>query len=119
MRAKTGVKDNRKIKDFTPDLFEKLWKAIETYEGKKKGKIEDVTPGRDPKEKRQITQVRKNKKGTIVSYNVEGIGWISKAKGVALASEGKIDAVVATSRSGNLFLRTRPSLEIVNLEDLG
>lgn len=119
LRDKTDIKDNRKIKDFTPTQFEKLWRAIETYEGRKKGKIEDITPGRGSEEKRQIIQVRKNKKGTIVAYNVEGIGWISKQRGIELASSGEIDAVVATSRSGNLFLRTRPSIEIVNLEDLG
>ena len=34
-------------------------------------------------------------------------------------STDQVDAVVATSRSGNLFLRTRPGVEIVNLEDLG
>jgi hypothetical protein len=27
LRSKTGVKDNRKIKDFTPKEFEKLWRA--------------------------------------------------------------------------------------------
>ncbi|MBI2606194.1 MAG: DUF3892 domain-containing protein [Deltaproteobacteria bacterium] len=118
LRSKTGVKGDRKIKDFTREQFEKLWRAIEKYEGQTKGKIEDVTPGRDPKEKRQITQVKKNKKGTIISYNIEGIGWVSKKRGIELAGEGEVDAVVATSRSGNLYLRTRPGIEIVNLEDL-
>ena len=119
VRNKTGIKDDRRIKDFTPEQFERLWQAIEAYEGKKKGKIEDITPGRDSKDKRQITRVKKNKKGTIVSYYVEDLGWISKKQGLALASKGEIDAVVATSRSGNLYLRTRPGIEIVNLEDLG
>lgn len=119
LRNKVGVKDNRKIKEFTPKQFEKLWQGIETYEGRKKGKVRNVTPGRKPEEKREITQVRKNKKGTIVAYNVEGIGWVSKRRGIDLASEGQIDAVVATSRSGSLYLRTRPGIEIVNLEDLG
>lgn len=119
LRQKTGIKDNRKIRDFTPTQFEKLWRGIEKYEGSKKGKIEDVTPGRPSNEKRQITKVKKNKKGTIISYNIDGIGWVSKQRGIELASDGEVDAVVATSRSGNLYLRTRPGIEIVNFEDLG
>ncbi len=119
MINKTGVKDNRKIKEFSPEELEKLWRAIETYEGNKKGKVEIIRSSLNVEKKKQITKVKKNKKGTIISYYVVGLGWLTKAKGIALASSGKIDAVVATSRAGNLFLRTRPSPKIVNLEDLG
>ncbi len=64
-------------------------------------------------------QVTKNKKGTIISYYVEDIGWVSKEQGIELAMSGEVDVVVATSSAGNPFLRTRPGVEIVNLEDLG
>ncbi len=110
LKKKTGIRDNRKIKDFTSDEFQRLWNAIEQIEGKNKGKIQVI---------KQITKVKKNKKGTIVSYFIDEIGWVSKAVGVKLASNCVIDAVVATSRSGNLYLRTRPDIEIVNLDDLG
>jgi hypothetical protein len=58
--------------------------------------------------------VRKNKKGTITHYRVEDMGWITKDEAIQLTEEGKIDAVVATSRSGNLFLRMRPDVVLVN-----
>ena len=40
------------------------------------------------------------------------MGWISKAQGITLAREKKIDTVVATSRAGHLFLRTRPGTPV-------
>ncbi len=109
---------DRKIKDFTPDEFEKLWRAIEVYEGQKKGTIRTISAGKSNRDKKQIIAVKKNKKGVIISYNVEDLGWVSKARGIELTQQGKIDAVVAISSSGNLYLRTRPGIDIVNLEDL-
>jgi hypothetical protein len=35
LRKKTGVKDDRKIKNFSPEQFEKLWRAIEAFEGER------------------------------------------------------------------------------------
>ena len=114
LRKQTGVKDNTKINDFTADQFEKLWRAIERYEGSKEGTITEVPA------KKQIDAVRKNKKGTITAYHVEKLGWISKPQAIQMAKEGKIDAVVATSRSGKLFLRTRPDTIVENnLDNLG
>jgi hypothetical protein len=114
LRSKTGVKDDRKIRDFTSREFEKLWRAIEQYEGGHAGKIEAVQI------RSKITAVRKNKKGTIIAYYIDGIGWVSKAQGIVLARKGKVDAVVATSRSGKPFLRTRPGTPVeVQLDHLG
>lgn len=114
LRKETGVKDETKIKDFTPEQFEKLWRAIEKYEGSKKGTVTELPA------KKQIDGIRKNKKGTIIAYHVEGLGWISKPQGIRLAQAREIDAVVATSRSGNKFLRTRPDIFIENnLENKG
>ena len=113
LRRRTGVKDGRKIKDFSPSQFEKLWKAIQEMEGRNKPTVSKLS-------KKRIGKVRKNKKGTIIAYFVDGLGWISKAQGVKLARQGKIDAVVATSRSGGLFLRTRPGTPVeVQLDNLG
>lgn len=116
LRSRTGMNDNRKVRDFTPAQFEALWKAIEDMEGKRsnKGNVKPLTP------RRRITRVRKNKKRTIVAYFIEGLGWVSKDEGIALAQSGKIDAVVATSRKGNLFLKARPDRsESNNLKNLG
>ncbi len=119
LKDKTGVKDGRKIKDFTAAEFEKLWRAIETYEGKKKGTIKILTTAKSNRGKKQIIAVQKNKKGVIISYDVEGLGWVSKAEGIQLARRGEIDAVISISSAGNPYLRTRPGIDITNLEDLG
>jgi Protein of unknown function (DUF3892) len=114
LKKQTGVKDQKKINDFTPQEFEKLWRAIEKYEGGKQGSITELPP------KKQIDGVRKNKKGTITAYHIEGMGWLSKPEAIRLTKSGEIDAVVATSRSGNPFLRTRPDVIVENnLEKLG
>jgi len=115
VRRRTGVRDDRKIKDFSPDQFDMLRQAIEDMEGWKSGQVTEM-----PADKKRITRVRKNKKRTITAYFVESLGWISKSKAIALAQEGEIDAVVATSRNGNLFLKTRPDKdETNNLKNLG
>jgi hypothetical protein len=116
LRRRTGVKDDRKVRDFTPDQFERLWKAIEDMEGKKNntGKIAPFSA------KRRITAVQKNKKGTITSYYIDGIGWVSKEEGINLATRGEVDAVVAISSAGNPFLRTRQDRDASNnLENMG
>ena len=114
LQQKTGVKNNKKIKDFTDEEFEKLLKAIEDMEGPRAGTITEYF------EKKEITQVQKNKKGTIISYFVSGMGWLSKTAAIKLARNGEINAVIATSRSGNLYLRTRPDIQVINnLENLG
>ncbi len=114
LQLQTGVKTERKIKDFTAEQFEKLWRAIARFEGKKEGTITEILA------KKQINGVRKNKKGIIIAYHVEDIGWISKPQAIRLAKSGKLDAVVATSRSGNLFLRMRPDTsEVNNLGNMG
>lgn len=106
VRKKTGIKDNKKVKDFTPEEFEKLWKAIEQMEGwsdTKKGKITEQKP------KKKIVSVKKDKKGIIEYYNIEGLGFINKAKAVNLANNGLIDAVVVYPSLGRPFLRSRPN----------
>jgi hypothetical protein len=42
-------------------------------------------------------------------WKLEGYGWVSKSEGISLTLAGKVDAVVATSSSGNHFLRARPN----------
>lgn len=80
----------------------------------KEGTISECSP------KGKITGVRKDKKGTIRFYQIEGFGWVSKNEGISLALDGKVDAVVATSPRGNQFLRARPNSETFdNLEAMG
>jgi hypothetical protein len=114
LQKQTGVKTDKKIKDFSTEEFEKLWKAIEKYEGKKKGTIKELPI---PK---QIIGTKKNKKGTITAYQIEELGWITKKEAIQLTRKGEIDAVIATSRSGSIFLRARPDTRLDNnLDNLG
>jgi hypothetical protein len=117
IQKRTRVFNNKKIQDFSTQEFEKLWQAIEKMEGwgkDKEGTITEHVP------KRPVTGVKKNKRGTIKSYQIEGYGWVSKSEGIALAQKGLVDAVVATSPKGNLFLRARPHFDTWdNLEKKG
>lgn len=56
----------------------------------------------------------------LTAYLIDDVGWVSKDKGVAMAQRGEIDAVVTTSRNGNLFLKARPDRDASNnLSNLG
>jgi hypothetical protein len=102
------------IRNLTAAQLEKLVKAIELFEGSKEGKTQDMpAPLR-------ITKVMKNKKQTIIAYYVKTLGWIQKFEAIQLALHGKIDAIVAHSRNGNLYLKTRPDVTVINnLKNLG
>jgi hypothetical protein len=104
IRKETGVNGDKKVKNFLKSEFEKLWKAIEQMEGwgKKAGTI------RSFKKKAQIIGVHLDKHGVIDRYNIEGYGWVPKDEGISLTQQGKVDAIVATSPHGHLFLRGRP-----------
>jgi hypothetical protein len=104
IRKKTGIKTDKKISEFSGAEFEKLWKAIEKMEGW--GKEGTVTENLF---KEQINAVKKDKKGTIQSYQIQSYGWVSKQTAISLTLSGKVDAVVATSPRGNKFLRARPN----------
>lgn len=59
IRKKTGVKDNKTIRDFSAAEFEKLWRATEQMEGWGKKHEGEITAYAN---KRQITAVKKDKK---------------------------------------------------------
>ena len=91
-------------------IFESLVKAIQQFEGWKEGQTNIPL---------RITKILKDKKKKIiVAYFVEKMGWIYKAEAIGLAKNHKIDAVVAISRSGNLYVRTRHDIEITNNLDV-
>jgi len=106
---KTGLPADKKIKDFTVDEFETLVKAIVHNEGKDRPNLTELPPG-----KNRISRVMKDEKGTIVQYEVEILGWLSKPEAVAYAKAGIVDAVIAISSAGNFYLRTRPDVTVVN-----
>lgn len=109
LRKTTGVKDDLKIKDFSATQFNALCAAIEKYEGKQ---MPSLTPFRSGK--KEILRVRKDKKGTITHYDVADLGWLNKAEALAFTRAGEIDAVIAISKVGRPFLRTRPDIMVVN-----
>lgn len=113
----TQLDMNRKVKSLSEKELEIFVNAIERKEGSGKGKIIEFPAAQT---KKKITRVRKDKKGTIIAYFVDGMGWISKSEGIELARQRKVDAVIATSRSGHLFLRTRPGTPVeIQLDHLG
>lgn len=70
--------------------------------------------------KKKISAVRKDKKGTIVGYFVEELGWLPKKRAILLAQNGEIDAVVTRSRAGSVYLKSRPDgVSENNLESMG
>ena len=95
----TGVKGDKKVKDFTASEFEKLWKGIERWEGSKEGSVIEVF---------KITQTRINKNGVIFSFCIEGDDWITKDQCLELANKGQVELEICTSRLGNTYLRTPP-----------
>ena len=97
LRDKTGILDDKKVKDFSPDEFDKLWHAIEQMEGYKEGEIIEVFP---------IIEVYKDKRG-VYGYHVKKNGWVSKQECMALVKKGKLDLVVCTSHLGHDYLRAR------------
>lgn len=101
LRRYSGVNDNRKIEDFTKLEFEKLWRAMEKYEGSKEGEIQ-VLPL-----KKKITAIQKDKSGRIQKYYISEFGWITKNRGIQLCQRGELDAVLVR-RNGTKFLRSRP-----------
>ena len=105
----TGLDLKRTIKSLSEKKLEALVNAIERAEG-------NFKPGKIIKEptKKKITSVRKNKKGTITAYCIESIGWCSKPEAIQLVSQGKVDAVIAHSRAGNLYLKTRQDWKVDN-----
>jgi hypothetical protein len=99
LHNQTGVMDDRKIKDFTPEEFEKLWKGIEKIEGSKEGNVVEVY---------RITKVHQNKKGSICSYYLNSDEWVSKKECIDLAKQGKVELEVCRSRLGDSYLRAIP-----------
>lgn len=96
----------RKIKDLSPAELDRYVDGIERAEGKfKPGKVIKESPRGSL---RKITGVKRNKKRVIVKYHVEGLGWLSKANAIELTAAGQIDAVIAVSKAGSTYLRTRP-----------
>ncbi|MBC7386298.1 MAG: DUF3892 domain-containing protein [Cryobacterium sp.] len=78
-------------------------------EGKEQADVRQILPG-----KKEILRVRKDKKGTITNYDIEGFGWMNKSEALAFTRAGEIDAVIAKSKAGRPFLRTRPDITVVN-----
>lgn len=102
LRDKTGIRDDKKVKNFTTSEFEKLWRAIEQMEGYKEGTIVEVF---------EITEVHKDN-SAIYDYKVHKKGWLSKSECISLAKQGKLDMVICTSRLGHTYLRTRTGSSI-------
>jgi hypothetical protein len=61
--------------------------------------------------------VKKDKRGKITAYLVDGLGWIMKKEAIELTNLKKVDAVIV-KRGRSVFLRSRPNkLETDNLDN--
>jgi len=97
LREQIDVYDNKQVKDFTPEEFDKLWRAIEKMEGSQEGDIIEVFP---------VIQVHKDSFG-IYEYNIKTKGWISKHACLISAKQGELDLLTCTSDQGHEYLRAR------------
>jgi hypothetical protein len=103
LHQQTGVMDDTKIKYFTPEQFEALWKTIIQMEGY------DNTETKIP---RQIIEVYKisctqsNKKGAISSYCISDTAWITKEECEKLIKQSEIEAEICHPKNGTTYLRT-------------
>ena len=105
--SKVGVKNPKTmVRDLTELQFENLVIAIKQFEGWTVGNTN--LPLR-------ISKVLKHpKQKNIIAYYVEKMGWIEKDQAIKLSKNFKVDGVVARSRSGNLYIRTRNDVKITN-----
>lgn len=94
----TGVDDDRPINTFTSEQFEKLWRAIEQYEGYVIGKVESIY---------KITAVRL-KHGCICDYYIDGQGWTVKEQCIRLVKKNQLELIVCYSQLGHSYLRSVP-----------
>lgn len=102
LHEKTGVLDDRKVCDFTPDEFDKLWKAVEQIEGYIEGTTTEVF---------QITQVHQDKY-CMREFSIRGMGWVSKQECIDLAKQGQLDVVVCITAIGQSYIRGRANSSI-------
>ena len=109
--SKLGIKNPKTmVRDLSSKQFESLIAAIKKYEGWEVGHTN--LPLR-------ITKVLKDpKKKVIVAYYVEKMGWVEKGQAITLSENYKIDGVVARSRSGSLYIRTRHDMTVTNNLDV-
>jgi len=97
VHEQTGVMDDTKIEDFTSEQFESLWQTIEKWEDWKEGTIVEVF---------KISCTQNDKKGSISTYCVANNEWVTKEECENLIKQGKIEAEICHSKTGNIYLRT-------------
>ena len=109
LRKFTGLDlKKRTIRSLNAKELESLMNAIERIEGgAAPGQEEHLGPAK------KIIDVRRNKKGKIISYVVEDLGILSPAETVKGIIDGEIDGVVA-DRGGKAYVRTRPDSILQN-----
>ena len=94
------------IRDLDEEQFERFVGAIKKHEGWQVGHIN--LPLR-------ITGVLRDPRAKVmIAYHVEKMGWIKKDQAIKLCEKHKIDGVVASSRSGKVYIRTRGDLKVTN-----
>lgn len=103
LRDKTGIYDDKQVKDFTSDQFNRLWHAIEKMEGYQEGDIIEIFP---------VIQVHKDSFG-IYEYNIKTKGWISKPACLASTKKGELDLLICISNQGHEYLRAEKEAQLI------
>ncbi len=96
LHKKTGVEDDKKIKDFTEEEFTKLWKAIIQFEEYKVGTIKEI---------HKVTKIKKNNK-RLCELHLNVLGWKKVEECVSLAKAGALELIVCRTKSGREYLRS-------------
>ncbi len=99
LREKTGVYDDRLIKNFNSAQFKKLWQAIQHFEGYKVGKITEVF------RVSSVEVIQKN----LYRFYLDEQNWVSESRCIFMAKNGELELEVCSSDLGNTFLRSPPN----------
>ena len=98
LHEKTGVYDDRPLKDFTSTQFKKLWMAIQKKEGYKVGIITEVF---------RVTRVDVLQKN-LYQFYLENNQSLSEDQCIKMAKANKLELEVCISDLGTVFLRIPP-----------
>ena len=60
------------------------------------------------KPRKKLTAVEKDKKGVVISYQLDAKEWVSKETAIQMVKNLELDGVVVTKKGGTSYLRTSP-----------
>lgn len=96
----TGLAVDRILSSLSADEFERVLDAIQRIEGYVVGQVTV---------KRKVIGTRRVRGGALLEFKIEGYpSYVDLGTALHLAGSGELDAVIARSRNGKLYLRSVP-----------